>query len=128
MNYSKSLAALLFLSAAAFGSTANAQEIKIILGNAASPPHPFFQAGQMWKEEVEKLTNGKVQIEYLHSRQLGEDRQLIEDVMAGTIDATICSTISLTVLAKKVSYEALQLPFLISSYDSLAEVLSSDAA
>jgi tripartite ATP-independent transporter DctP family solute receptor len=103
-------------------------KIKIILGNAASPPHPFYQAGLMWKEEVERLTDGRVEVDYLHSRQLGEDRQLIEGTMSGTIDATVFSTISLTVLAKKASFEALQLPFLISSYESLAEVLSSDAA
>jgi C4-dicarboxylate-binding protein DctP len=34
----------------------------------------------------------------------------------------------LSVLAKKTAFEALQMPFLISSYDSLAKVLSSDAA
>lgn len=114
---------------ALMGSGAGAQEkIKIVLGNAASPPHPFYKAGLMWKEEVERLTDGRVEVDYLHSRQLGEDRQLIEGVMSGTIDITVCSTISLTVLAKKASFEALQLPFLISSYDNLAEVLSSDAA
>lgn len=129
MNAAKVVTSLAFASTLLLQAAgAQAQEITIVLGNAASPPHPFYQAGRMWQEEVEKRTGGKVKVNYLHSRQLGEDRQLIEGVMSGTIDATICSTISLTVLAKKASFEALQLPFLISSYDSQAEILSSKAA
>lgn len=115
--------ALMFVS-----PDAHSQQIKIRLANAASPPHPFYKAGEMFKEGVEKGTGGKVEVQYLHSRQLGEDRQIVEGVMAGTIDATICSTITLTVLGKKTSFEALQLPFLISSYDNLAKVLTSPAA
>lgn len=105
-----------------------AQEFKILLGTAASPPHPFYEAGRMWKEEVEKRSNGRVAIQYLHSRQLGEERPLFEGVLSGTIDAMVGSSISLTVFAGKPSFEALQLPFLISSYDTLAKVLSSDAS
>lgn len=105
-----------------------AQEFKILLGTAASPPHPFYQAGLMWKEEVEKRSDGRVQVQYLHSRQLGEERPLFEGVLSGTVDAMVGSSISLTVFANKPSFEALQLPFLISSYDTQAKVLSSDAA
>lgn len=105
-----------------------AQEFKILLGTAASPPHPFYEAGRMWKEEVEKRSNGRVAVQYLHSRQLGEERPLFEGVLSGTVDAMVGSSISLTVFAGKPSFEALQLPFLISSYDTLAKVLSSDAA
>jgi tripartite ATP-independent transporter DctP family solute receptor len=108
--------------------SARSQEITIRLGNAASPPHPFYKAGEMWKDEVEKRSGGRVKVQYLHSRALGEDRQLIEGVMGGTIDATICSTISMTVQAGKPEFEALQLPFMISSYENLAKVLTSDAA
>lgn len=104
------------------------QEFKILLGTAASPPHPFYEAGRMWKEEVEKRSNGRVAVQYLHSRQLGEERPLFEGVLSGTVDAMVGSSISLTVFAGKPSFEALQLPFLISSYDTLAKVLSSDAA
>lgn len=105
-----------------------AQEFKILLGTAASPPHPFYEAGRMWKEEVEKRSDGRVSVQYLHSRQLGEERPLFEGVLSGTVDAMVGSSISLTVFAGKPSFEALQLPFLISSYDTLAKVLSSDAA
>ena len=105
-----------------------AQEYKILLGTAASPPHPFYEAGRMWKEEVEKRSGGRVAVQYLHSRQLGEERPLFEGVLSGTVDAMVGSSISLTVFAGKPSFEALQMPFLISSYDNQAKVLSSDAA
>ncbi|MEJ8570699.1 TRAP transporter substrate-binding protein [Microbaculum marinum] len=124
------LSALLVSAAVAIAAAAPAaaQEYKILLGTAASPPHPFYEAGRMWKEEVEKRSNGRVEVQYLHSRQLGEERPLFEGVLSGTVDAMVGSSISLTVFANKSSFEALQLPFLISSYDTLAEVLSSDAA
>ena len=54
-----------------FGPVTQAQEITIRLANAASPPHPFYKAGEMWKNEVEKRSNGRVKVTYLHSRQLG---------------------------------------------------------
>lgn len=116
------------LALAMVGTAVQAQEIKIRLGNGASPPNPFYKLGEMWKAEVEKRTNGKVEVQHLHSRQLGEDRQLVEGTMAGTIEATVLSTITLTVVAKKSSFEALQLPYLIDSYDNEIKVLTSPAA
>jgi tripartite ATP-independent transporter DctP family solute receptor len=113
---------------AVMAPTAWAQEFRVVLGTAASPPHPFYEAGRMWKEEVEKRSNGRVEVQYLHSRQLGEERPLFEGVLSGTVDAMVGSSISLTVFASKPAFEALQLPFLITSYDNLAKVLSSDAA
>ncbi len=77
---------------------------------------------------MRKRSGGRVKIQYLHSRALGEDRQIIEGVMAGTIDATVCSTISMTVQAGRPEFEALQLPYLIPSYDVAAKVYSSPAA
>lgn len=110
------------------GTDAHSQKITIRLGNGASPPNPFYKLGEMWKAEVEKRTNGRVEVQHLHSRQLGEDRQLVESTMAGTIEATVLSTITLTVVAKKSSFEALQLPYLINSYDNEIKVLTSPAA
>jgi len=105
-----------------------AQEIKIRLASGASPPNPFYKIGKMWKDEVEKRSGGRVQVQYLHSRALGEDRIIAEGTMSGVIDAAVLATITLTVVAKKTAFEALQLPFLISSYDNLAKVLTSPAA
>ena len=120
--------ALAAAAALLVAAPAQAEKIRFILGTAASPPHPFYQAGLMWKEEVEAKSDGRVEIQYMHSRQLGEERPLFEGVLSGTIDAMVGSSISLTVFAGKTAFEALQLPFLISSYDTLAQVLSSDGA
>ena len=106
----------------------SAAEFALILPLLTMLLFGFYEAGRMWKEEVEKRSKGRVGIRYLHSRQLGEERPLFEGVLSGTIDAMVGSSISLTVFAGKPSFEALQLPFLISSYDNLAKILSSDAA
>lgn len=105
-----------------------AQTIKIRLANAANPPHPHQKAGEMWKALVEKKTGGKVEVQYFHSRQLGDDRQNLESAVAGTIDAAMSSSILFPLVVKKQSFDALQLPFLISSYDNLAKVFLSPQA
>lgn len=117
-----------FVALALASPLASAQTIRIRLANAANPPHPHVKAGEMWKALVEKKTGGKVEVQFFHSRQLGDDRQNLESTVAGTIDASLASTILIPLVVKKQSFDALQLPFLISSYDNLAKVFLSPAA
>ncbi|HSF03690.1 MAG TPA: hypothetical protein VLA62_11800, partial [Solirubrobacterales bacterium] len=70
MKTVKLLSAAVAAALALVALDAEAQQIKIRLANAASPPHPFYKAGEMFKEGVEKGTGGKVEVQYLHSRQL----------------------------------------------------------
>jgi len=107
----------------ATASVAHAQTIRVRLSTAVNPPHPLVATGELWKAAVEKKTGGKVQVQFFHSRQLGDDRQNLEATVAGTVDASITSSILYPLVVKKQAFDALQLPFLISSYDNLAQVL-----
>lgn len=109
------------------GMNAYAADIVIRMGNGGSPPHPSVKMGYLYEQLVEERTGGKVDIQFYHSRQLGDDVQLLEGVLDGTIDSSISSTITMAQVLKMNNFAALQLPFLISNYDSLAKVFLSSA-
>lgn len=109
-------------------TAANAQQIKIRLAGAAAPSHPFSKGAEMWKQAVEKKTGGKVEVLLFLNRQLGDDRQVLEAAVAGTVDAALPSSVLFPLVVKKTSFDALQLPFMISSYDNLAKVFVSPGA
>lgn len=71
----------------AFGS-APAGAAEITLSYANFPPAPTFPCIQMerWKEEVEKRTNGKVQVNTFPGGTLLKAKGMIDGVIAGTAD------------------------------------------
>jgi tripartite ATP-independent transporter DctP family solute receptor len=117
-----------FLLAISVVGNSEAQKIKIRLGHAASSKHPFHDGTKMFKDGVEKRTQGQVEISLFGDRQLGDDRQLLEGVKLGTIDAALVSSVTFSLIVKKYAFDALQLPFLIDSYEFLSIALTSPVA
>ena len=68
-------------------------EAKVIRVSHTLAPESHYHQGLMhWKELVEKGTEGSVTIEIFHSAQLGSERDVVEGVSLGTIEATLSST------------------------------------
>jgi TRAP-type transport system periplasmic protein len=109
--------------AAAFAAPVAAQAIKVRVAHGTQAGHPFDTHVLMWKEAVEKKVPGKVEIQNFNNRQLGDDRQVLEGTLAGTIDASIASSAIYPLVAKRAAFDALQMPFLIANYKHLEEVL-----
>lgn len=103
-------------------------QTKIRLAHATAETHPFHKHALMFKEAVEKKTGGRVQVEIFSNRQLGDDRQILEATVAGTIDASLASSVLYSLVVKKPGFDALQLPFLLSSYENEAKLLTSPQA
>jgi len=60
---------------------------------------------------VKERSNGKITIEVYHSKQLGEEKAVIEQVQLGAIDFT---RVSLAPVASfDAKFNALQMPFLL---------------
>jgi TRAP-type transport system periplasmic protein len=104
---------------------AAAQATRIRLAHATQTDHPFDRFAVLWKQAVEKRVPGKVEVQIFGNRQLGDDRQVLEATIAGTIDASIASSVLYPFVTKKPSFDALQIPFLFSSYKHLEEVLAA---
>lgn len=120
------LAATAVAAAVGFFQPAQAQEITLKFGHAASSKHLFQDGVQMFADAVAVKTGGKVKIEVYGDRQLGDDKQLLEGLKLGTIDGALVSAPVLPLVIGAASFDALQLPFLVGSYEQMADLLSSD--
>lgn len=103
-----------------------AQDYTLKFGHAATSTHLFQDGLVMFADKVADKTGGKVKIEVHGDRQLGDDKQLLEGVQLGTIDGALVSVPTMPLTLNSPVFDALQLPFLVPSYDKMAAVLSSD--
>jgi tripartite ATP-independent transporter DctP family solute receptor len=79
------------------------------------------QALQRMAREVEERTGGRHRIRVFHSRQLGEEKETIEQTRVGAIDLNRTNVAPLGSLIS--SANVLSLPFLFRSFDHLHKVL-----
>ncbi len=76
------LAAALWISAPA----GHAAEKTLRFAHIFSPEHSMHKAAAMVAEGVKKRTGGQVEIRILPNAQLGNERQIMEGLMLGTVD------------------------------------------
>lgn len=103
---------------------ASAAEYSFKFGHAASSRHAFQTGVEMFAKSVAEKTGGRVEIQVIGDRQLGDDKQLLEGVQLGTIDGALVSSPTFPLAAGAAAVDALQLPFVVTTYDDLSEVLS----
>ncbi|MAY61903.1 MAG: hypothetical protein CML29_06805 [Rhizobiales bacterium] len=103
-----------------------AQEMTIKMGHAASSKHVFHQGLELFGKKVSEKTDGQIKIEVYGDRQLGDDKQLLEGLQIGLIDGALVSSPTLPLVIGAGSFDALQLPFTVSSYEQLSSLLTSD--
>ncbi|WP_134700856.1 TRAP transporter substrate-binding protein [Ammoniphilus sp. YIM 78166] len=100
------------------------QEVKTIkIAHAASLTHPFHTATVKFVELVKEKTNGRIDIQIYPSRQLGDDREILEQTMNGSIDSAVVSSAIFSGFTPVL--DAVQMPFLINSYDIEEKVLKA---
>lgn len=120
------VSALAFGAAALLSSYASAADITFKLGHVTQTSHPFHIGAEMFRDAVADKSDGKMEISVYPARQLGDDRQLLEGVRLGTIDAAVISSSTFSLFTPVM--DALQLPWLINSYDQLGEAFTSQPA
>jgi tripartite ATP-independent transporter DctP family solute receptor len=102
--------------------------IRMRLAHAANEVHPGHIATVRFKEALEKLLPGRVNIQIFSNRQLGDDKQSLEAVIAGTIELAGASGIQYPLVTGRSALAAYQLPFLIRDYDHFAKLATSEVA
>lgn len=94
MQHTRTLFAGAVLAAAITASLAPAasaqQEVKI--GYALAPNSHYGVAAQRWQEVVEAETDGAFTFRHFPSSGLGGEREVIEGIQLGTVEATIVSS------------------------------------
>ena len=121
-------AAAMLVAATFTAGQVQAADYTIKVAHGASTTHPLHKYVEFYKELVEKKTDGKVEIDIFGDRKLGGDKDVLLGVKAGTIDSGFVSSVLFALIIRKSSFDALQLPFVVSNYDNLNKMLLSEPA
>ena len=88
----------------------SAAEFVIKLGHVAAPTAPYAMAAEEFAKAVKELTKGAVDVQVFPSGQLGNQSDLIQGVVMGTVDIVLSSSAALTQFAPKV--QIIDMPFI----------------
>lgn len=104
----------------AMSADAQAQQRLRVAGNFPAD-HTASKAMEIFKKEVEKKTNGELQIDLFPNMMLGGAGENVDQVRSGTVFAVVTSIAYFTRIVPE--YEAVSLPFLFSSRDAAFRVM-----
>jgi len=114
-------AAVAAVAVMAAGSAANADKIRIA-GNFAVD-HSSSLAMEVFKDELAKLTDGKLTTDLFPAMQLGGAKENVDQVRSGTVFAT---WIGIAYLSRTVpELEAVSLPFVFANREQAFRVMDS---
>ncbi len=116
-NFCKAAAVL--VAALVAVPVAGAREFRV--ADTQSEDYPTVQALLFMARQVEERTGGRHRIRVFHSRQLGEEKETIEQTRVGAIDLNRTNVAPIGSLIP--SANVLSLPFLFRSFDHLHKVL-----
>jgi TRAP-type transport system periplasmic protein len=102
--------------------------IRMRLAHAAAEVHPGHIAAVRFKEALDKLLPGRVNVQIFSNRQLGDDKQSLESAIAGTVELAGASGVLYPLVTGRPALAAYQLPFLIRDYDHFTKLATSDVA
>ncbi|HVL70567.1 MAG TPA: TRAP transporter substrate-binding protein [Beijerinckiaceae bacterium] len=83
--------------------------------------YPTVRALEHFAELIEDRTDGRLRLQVFHSRQLGEEKQTLEQTRLGAIDLNRINVAALADVSPEA--RALTLPYLFRSDEHLAKVL-----
>ncbi|WP_404934393.1 TRAP transporter substrate-binding protein [Nitratireductor sp. L15S-10] len=98
------------------------QEIKI--GYALAPTSHYGVAAEKWQEVVEAKTDGRYSFRHFPSSGLGGEREVIEGLQIGTIEATIVSSGTLSNFVPETG--VFDIPFLFRDLNHARKVLDGE--
>lgn len=104
--------------------TGKAETATISLGFSTNLEDPRGVASLLFKDEVEKNSDGRIKIEIHPDGELGGDGALIEGVINGKVDMTVSSAGNFAVYATKLGISAM--PFLFSNFDEAWAFMDGD--
>lgn len=101
-----------------------AAEFDLVEAHTSPPDHPYTLGMERYAELVKQRTNGRVAIQIHHSRELGDERQVVEGLQLGTIHLTVTSTGPLGGFVPEMN--VVDLPFLFRDGGHAYKVLDGD--
>lgn len=115
----------LFAQGAAETSTTTQKPVVMRLAHISDEEHPSHKAALLFKELVEKQTNGVVKVEVYSNASLGSAPEYTEQIRLGALELGLVTSGQLQVWVPQ--YGAVMIPFLFESYDHAHKALDGDA-
>jgi len=106
----------------ALASPAFAKTLK--LAHVQPESHAFHQGAVAFKEALEELSNGEMDVDIFANGVMGNERDLLEALQIGTVD--VISVTSALTGTFNDDYQVFSLPFLFDSYEHAFAAMDSD--
>ncbi len=103
---------------------ASIESIVLKAGFSTAATDPRVVATELFKEEVEKATDGRIQVEIHSDGELGSDADLISGVIDSSVDITASSAGNFANYANDVGISAF--PFLFSDFEEAWDFVDGD--
>ncbi|MDR5860061.1 TRAP transporter substrate-binding protein [Halomonas eurihalina] len=100
-------------------ASAQVQADKIVFAIGGTPNSLQGQTAQEFSDRLQERLGDAHQVEYYHSGQLGDERQLIQKLRAGTVDLAAISSIMSSV---SPDFALFDMPFLVKDRDHLKRI------
>ena len=104
-----------------FAADIRAAEFDLVEAHTTPPDHPYTLGMVRYAQLVKERSNGRVAIQVHHSRELGDERQVVEGLQLGTIHLTVTSTGPLGGFVPEMN--VVDLPFLFRNPEHAYKVL-----
>jgi tripartite ATP-independent transporter DctP family solute receptor len=101
-----------------------AAEFDLVEAHTTTADHPYTLGMVRYADLVKERTRGRVAIQIHHSRELGDERQVVEGLQLGTIDLTVTSTGPLGGFVPEMN--VVDLPFLFRDARHAYKVLDGE--
>jgi tripartite ATP-independent transporter DctP family solute receptor len=112
------------LAVGAVPADIRAAEFDLVEAHTTTQDHPYTLGMVRYAQLVRERTQGRGSIQIHHSRQLGDERQVVEGLQLGTVQLTVTSTGPLGGFVPDVN--VLDLPFLFRDAAHAYKVLDGD--
>lgn len=100
---------------------ANAETIVLKAGHSANPDEPYHIGLQSLADEVKARTDGAVEIQIFPNNQLGNEKEMIEGLLLGTLDIAVPSNGVVTNFVPELGI--FDLPFLFRDREHMYNVM-----
>jgi tripartite ATP-independent transporter DctP family solute receptor len=106
------------------GAASKFKNDTIIAGIGFNNKTAQYKALEVFKKTVEDKTGGKVKVNLFHSSQLGDDREMMEALRAGTQQMTCPASANIAGFVKEM--KVLDFPYFFTSRDMMEKILDGE--
>ncbi len=114
---------MVFVFLAVLAGTAAAQT-QINIATVVNPDFVHTRACFWFKECVEQALPGEYAVNVHHSAALGSETQVLQQIQLGTTQMSVCTTAPIEAFVPEI--KALEMPFVLPSYEAADKVLDGD--